>query len=96
VPNGAGKTTYFKPMSGSSAPPARPGASWAALLLGLIAAAAFRSRWRWRGLFSLRMQSIFFVMVTPAVAYAFNVLASQLSGLTGGEDGRSFKVADAL
>src|SRR5208283_5299909 len=31
-----------------------------------------------------------------AVAYAFNVLASQLSWLTGGEDGRSFKVPDVL
>ena len=32
------------------------------------------------GLFSLRVQAIFFAMVTLAVAYAFNVLASQLSG----------------
>ena len=48
------------------------------------------------GLFSLRVQSIFFAMVTLAVAYAFNVLASQLSWLTGGEDGRSFKVPEAL
>ena len=48
------------------------------------------------GLFSLRVQSIFFAMVTLAVAYAFNVLASQLSWLTGGEDGRSFKVPAAL
>ena len=48
------------------------------------------------GLFSLRVQSIFFAMVTLAVAYAFNVLASQLSWLTGGEDGRSFKVPDVL
>ena len=31
------------------------------------------------GLFSLRVQAIFFAMVTLAVAYAFNVLASQLS-----------------
>ena len=48
------------------------------------------------GLFSLRVQSIFFAMVTLAVAYAFNVLASQLSWLTGGEDGRSFKVPEVL
>ena len=34
--------------------------------------------------------------MTLAVAYAFNVLASQLSWLTGGEDGRSFKVPSAL
>ena len=31
------------------------------------------------GLFSLRVQAIFFAMVTLAIAYAFNVLASQLS-----------------
>ena len=48
------------------------------------------------GLFSLRVQAIFFAMVTLAVAYAFNVLASQLSWLTGGEDGRSFQVPEVL
>ena len=42
------------------------------------------------GLFSLRVQAIFFAMVTLAVAYAFNVLASQLPDITGGEDGRTF------
>ena len=35
-------------------------------------------------------------MVTLAVAYAFNVLASQPSWLTGGEDARSFKVPEVL
>jgi branched-chain amino acid transport system permease protein len=35
-------------------------------------------------------------MVTLAVAYAFNVLASQLPDLTGGEDGRSFRVPEML
>jgi branched-chain amino acid transport system permease protein len=44
------------------------------------------------GLFSLRVQAIFFSMITLAVASAFLVLASQLSWLTGGEDGRSFSV----
>jgi branched-chain amino acid transport system permease protein len=34
--------------------------------------------------------------MTLAVAYAFNVLASQLSWLTGGEDGRSFQVPEML
>ena len=73
------------------------GASWGALLLGLVAAAALSLALALAiGLFSLRVQSIFFAMVTLAVAYAFNVLASQLSWLTGGEDGRSFKVPDAL
>ena len=69
------------------------GASWGAVLLGLVVAAALSLALALAiGLFSLRVQSIFFAMVTLAVAYAFNVLASQLSWLTGGEDGRSFKV----
>jgi branched-chain amino acid transport system permease protein len=73
------------------------GASWGALLLGLIVAAALSLLLALAiGLFSLRVQAIFFAMVTLAVAYAFNVLASQLSWLTGGEDGRSFKVPDVL
>ena len=68
-----------------------------ALALGLIAAAALSLVLALAiGLFSLRVQSIFFAMVTLAVAYAFNVLASQLSWLTGGEDGRSFSVPEAL
>ncbi len=48
------------------------------------------------GLFSLRVQAIFFSMITLAVASAFLVLASQLSWLTGGEDGRSFSVPQLL
>ncbi len=73
------------------------GASWGALALGLLVAMALSLVLALAiGLFSLRVQSIFFAMVTLAVAYAFNVLASQLSDLTGGEDGRSFKVPMAL
>ena len=48
------------------------------------------------GLFSLRVEAIFFAMITLAVASAFLVLASQLSWLTGGEDGRSFRVPELL
>jgi branched-chain amino acid transport system permease protein len=73
------------------------GPSWGALALGLVAAAALSLILALAiGLFSLRVQSIFFAMVTLAVAYAFNVLASQLSDLTGGEDGRSFTVPGVL
>jgi branched-chain amino acid transport system permease protein len=43
------------------------------------------------GLFSLRVKAIFYAMVTLAVAAAFQTLASQLSELTGGEDGLSFR-----
>ncbi|MFO1219154.1 MAG: branched-chain amino acid ABC transporter permease [Burkholderiaceae bacterium] len=43
------------------------------------------------GLFSLRVRAIFFAMITLAVAAAFQTLASQLSDVTGGEDGLTFK-----
>jgi branched-chain amino acid transport system permease protein len=43
------------------------------------------------GLFSLRVRAIFFAMITLAVAAAFQTLASQLSDITGGEDGLTFK-----
>jgi branched-chain amino acid transport system permease protein len=48
------------------------------------------------GLFSLRVKAIFFAMVTLAVASFFAILASQLSSITGGEDGITFKVPDIL
>jgi branched-chain amino acid transport system permease protein len=48
------------------------------------------------GLFSLRVRAIFFAMITLAVASAFAILASQLSWLTGGEDGRTFRVPEIL
>jgi branched-chain amino acid transport system permease protein len=73
------------------------GPSWSALALGAAGGLAFACLLALAiGLFSLRVQAIFFAMVTLAVAYAFNVLASQLSGLTGGEDGRSFKIPPEL
>jgi len=73
------------------------GPSWGALALGVAAALPVSVALALAiGLFSLRVQTIFFAMVTLAVAYAFNVLASQLSGLTGGEDGRSFQVPFVL
>jgi branched-chain amino acid transport system permease protein len=73
------------------------GASWAALALGVVAAAPVSLVLALAiGLLSLRVQTIFFAMVTLAVAYAFNVLASQLSWITGGEDGRSFQVPEVL
>ncbi|MEN9539309.1 MAG: hypothetical protein RLZZ126_1544 [Pseudomonadota bacterium] len=48
------------------------------------------------GLFSLRVRAIFFAMITLAVASAFQTLASQLSDLTGGEDGLTFKLPHVL
>ncbi len=48
------------------------------------------------GLVSLRVRAIFFAMITLAVASAFAVLASQMSSLTGGEDGRTFSLPPLL
>jgi branched-chain amino acid transport system permease protein len=42
------------------------------------------------------VKAIFFAMITLAVASFFAILASQLSELTGGEDGITFKVPELL
>jgi len=73
------------------------GARWDAVGLGLLIALPLAALLALViGLFSLRVQTIFFAMITLAVASAFAVLASQLSWLTGGEDGRSFRVPELL
>lgn len=46
------------------------------------------------GLLSLRVKAIFFAMITLAVASMVLVLASQLSSLTGGEDGMTYRVPE--
>lgn len=48
------------------------------------------------GLFSLRVRAIFFAMITLAVASAVAVLVSQMSGLTGGEDGLNYQIPREL
>ena len=71
----------------------RMGPTWAALATGLLAALAVSFVLSLAvGLFSLRVRAIFFAMITLAVASAFQTLASQLSDLTGGEDGLTFKL----
>jgi branched-chain amino acid transport system permease protein len=73
------------------------GATWIAALSGLaIALVAGIALAFLIGLFSLRVRAIFFAMVTLAVASAFAILAAQLSDITGGEDGRSFRVPEML
>jgi branched-chain amino acid transport system permease protein len=75
----------------------RLGAGWGAIVLGFGAALALSLALSLLiGLFSLRVRAIFFAMITLAVAAAFQTLASQLSDLTGGEDGLSFKVPEVL
>jgi branched-chain amino acid transport system permease protein len=73
------------------------GPNFAAVLLGAVAgtlAAALLALLI--GLFSLRVRAIFFAMVTLAVASAFELLVSQLSFLTGGEDGLNYAIPFAL
>jgi branched-chain amino acid transport system permease protein len=48
------------------------------------------------GMLSLRVRAIFYSMITLAVAFSFQTLASQLSELTGGEDGLNFSLPDVL
>lgn len=73
------------------------GPSWAAVATGLVIGLPLAALLALGiGLFSLRVQAIFFAMITLAVASAFLVLASQLSWLTGGEDGRSFQLPELL
>jgi len=71
----------------------RLGPGWGAIALGLLAALLLSLALSLLiGLFSLRVKAIFFAMITLAVAAAFQTLAAQLSALTGGDDGLSFKV----
>lgn len=76
---------------------AKIGATWGALALGvflsllmtMVLALAI-------GLLSLRVRAIFFAMITLAVASFFQILASQLSEFTGGEDGINFRLPELL
>jgi len=73
------------------------GPSWSSILIGTGAALVLATALALIiGLFSLRVRALFFAMITLAVASAFSILASQLSALTGGEDGRTFRLPDAL
>ena len=75
----------------------RLGPTWEALAVGLFASLAISFTLALLvGLFSLRVRAIFFAMITLAVASAFLTLASQLSDITGGEDGLTFKVPEIL
>jgi branched-chain amino acid transport system permease protein len=75
----------------------RMGAGWEAVAVGtvagLIVAIVLATV---IGLFSLRVRTIFFAMITLAVASAFAILASQLSDLTGGEDGLNYRLPAVL
>jgi len=76
---------------------AKLGSGWGSLLLGIsISLAVSLAIALAIGLLSLRVRAIFFAMITLAVASFFQILASQLSDFTGGEDGLSFRVPELL
>ena len=73
------------------------GRGFGALIVGSLAGAALAAAFAFViALFSLRVRAIFFAMITLAVASAVAVLVSQLSQITGGEDGFTFQIPRAL
>ena len=76
---------------------ARLGPNWSSIAIGTAAAVILAAVLAALiGLFSLRVRALFFAMITLAVASAFLVLASQLSWLTGGEDGLNLRLPEML
>jgi branched-chain amino acid transport system permease protein len=76
---------------------AKLGPSWPSLAAGLAAALVIALVLALViGALSLRVKAIFFAMITLAVASFFQILASQLSAFTGGEDGLNFRLPELL
>ena len=76
---------------------AKMGATWTSLLVGVVLALMVTVALAFAiGLLSLRVKAIFFAMITLAVASFFQILASQLSEFTGGEDGINFRLPELL
>lgn len=75
----------------------RMGSGWDALALGTLGGVILSVVLAFGvAMFSLRVRAIFFAMITMAVASAIAVLISQLSWLTGGEDGMNIKIPREL
>jgi len=82
---------------GIAIPLSRLEVGWTAIAVGTAAAVALSLVLSFLiGLFSLRVKAIFFAMITLAVASFFAILASQLSNVTGGEDGITFRVPELM
>ena len=76
---------------------AKLGTSWGSLALGIVLALMLSAVLAFAiGLLSLRVRAIYFAMITLAVASFFQILASQLSWLTGGEDGVTYRLPELL
>jgi branched-chain amino acid transport system permease protein len=70
---------------------------WGAVILGTAAGAAVSLVLAVIiGILSLRLRTIFFSMITLALASFAQIVAEQWRGLTGGEDGLTFSVPAAL
>jgi branched-chain amino acid transport system permease protein len=73
------------------------GPTWGSVLIGLIIAMVISFVFALViGLFSLRVQALFYAMITLAIAAAFAVLAAQLPEITGGDDGLTVPVPAIL
>jgi branched-chain amino acid transport system permease protein len=73
------------------------GPTWGAMLVGALAGLAVSLVLSLViALVSLRVKAIFYTMMTLAVAAAFGALVTRMSGLTGGDDGRTFRLPEAL
>ena len=76
---------------------ARIGTSYPSLALGALAGMATAGVVALLiALLSLRVRAIFFAMITLAIASAVAVLVSQLSTITGGEDGMNIRIPREL
>ena len=82
---------------GVAIPLSRGWIGWDAILVGTLAGAALAALVSAAiALLSLRVQKIFFSMITLAVASFAQILATQLRDITGGEDGLTFSLPAAL
>lgn len=73
------------------------GPTWTAMGIGALAGIGLSVLLSFLiALVSLRVKAIFYTMMTLAVAAAFGALVMRLSGLTGGDDGRTFKLPESL
>lgn len=75
----------------------RMGPGWDSLFIGIGGALALSLVLSLAiGLMSLRVRALFYAMITLAVATAFLTLASQMSEITGGDDGLNFKLPEVF
>lgn len=73
------------------------GPTWGAILVGALAGLAVSLLLSFViALVSLRVKAVFYTMMTLAVAAAFGALVTRMSGLTGGDDGRTFRLPEVL